>query len=151
MKIGYIEGNEELLDLLKPMWEKLNLIHKSRSLYFKDRYEKLIFAERKSILLKKAEAGMVRVDLAVEEGNTYVGYCIGSIVGDKAGDIDSLYVEPGYRNAGIGGCLVERMLRWMDGSGVLSKTVTVAVGNEEVFSFYSRYGFYSSANILMQR
>ena len=65
-----------------------------------------------------------------------------TISADKQGQLESIYIEPEYRKAGIGDELMKRALSWMNEMKAETKTLIVGVGNEEVLSFYSRYGFY---------
>jgi diamine N-acetyltransferase len=41
-------------------------------------------------------------------------------------------------------------LLWLDSQPLSRKTVSVGFGNEEVFRFYERYGFYPRAITLQQ-
>ena len=61
LNVIYIEGHEELLNLVKPLWEKLNKIHMAKSKYFKQEYENRSFEERKNQLLRKNR--VIRIDL----------------------------------------------------------------------------------------
>lgn len=149
--IEYISGNEELLDLIEPLWQGLNEHHKKLSPYFKPEYEKFIFQDRKIPLQAKAAEGLLRVELA-RDVNTgaYVAYCISSAEQGQ-GEIESIYVKSEYRSLGIGDCLMKRALSWMDEMEIKVKTVNVAVGNEAAFSFYERFGFLPRLTLLKQR
>ncbi|MDD3753998.1 MAG: hypothetical protein PHQ17_05505 [Methanobacterium sp.] len=54
--IKIIETDHLNLDLIQPMWEKLNEHHPRQESDFKDHYENFSFQERKESLLKKSEA-----------------------------------------------------------------------------------------------
>jgi hypothetical protein len=45
---------------------------------------------------------------------------------------------------------MRRALGWMETQAVKSKRLTVAEGNEKVFTFYKQYGFYPRTTTLMQ-
>ncbi|MDQ1281473.1 MAG: hypothetical protein QG670_2738 [Thermoproteota archaeon] len=149
LSIVFVEGHEELLDLLKPLWKELNKIHMTKSRYFKKQYENKSFEARKKQLLKKKS--LIRIDLVKKsESDIFVGYCISSINKDKEGMVESIYVNEGYRNRGIGDQLMERHLEWMDKNRVKVKNITILVGNEDVLNFYRKYNFYPKLVMLEQ-
>jgi ribosomal protein S18 acetylase RimI-like enzyme len=151
-KIEYTETDKQGLDSIGPLWQKLIEYHKARSPQrFSGHYAVMTFDLRKKQLLEKSSKGSMRIDLARDtETGELVGYCVNTISGDRHGEIESIYVESDYRKSGIGENLMKRALKWMDDLSVTRKIVVVGVGNEEVFSFYSRYNFYPRATILEQ-
>ncbi|MDP8228372.1 MAG: GNAT family N-acetyltransferase [Candidatus Electryoneaceae bacterium] len=152
--IQYIEGNEDQLDLIGPLWEKLNEHHKAVSAHFSESFPHFNFRWRKTGLLEKVQGDDIRVDLAKDaENDRYIGYCLSTIVQNKygvRGEIESLYVEPDYRNSGVGGILMKKALEWMDDRGVERKILGVAVGNEDTYDFYKGFGFFPRTTILQQ-
>ncbi|MGC9396502.1 MAG: GNAT family N-acetyltransferase, partial [Anaerolineae bacterium] len=78
-----------------------------------------------------------------------IGYCI-SLVTEEVGYIESIFIEADYRGLGIGDALMQHALAWMDERNVSMKRVVVAVGNEEAFGFYGRYGFQPCYIVLQQ-
>lgn len=147
--IAYIKSNEKKIDSVRPLWEKLNKHMISKSTFFSEKYKKRRFEDRKYELLRKN--AKMRIDFVKDlESDTFVGYCISTINKDKEGIIESIYIEEEYRGRGIGDCLMKRHLEWMDKKGVMSKKLTVTVGNEEVFCVYKRYGFYPKLTELEQ-
>lgn len=150
-KISYIHGDQALLEQIKLLWEELNAHHRKHSPNFKDHYSQMTFEKRKSDLLKKSLSGEMRVDLAVDEATErYVGYCVSSLSGEKTGEIESIFVDAGYRGLGIGDSLIKNALSWMDNEGAEAKIVEVGAGNEQAFSFYARYGFLPRKTVLNQ-
>jgi ribosomal protein S18 acetylase RimI-like enzyme len=150
MNIEYIETGVQDLDLIKPLWEKLNEHHRVRSKYFAEETGRRTFADRKKSLTDKSKAEL-RVTLAKDNNNgALIGYCVSSISAGEQGEVESIYVEPDYRKLGIGDALMQRALSWMDDKQIKRKRIGVGSGNEEVFGFYSRYGFYPRATILQQ-
>lgn len=148
--IEYISGGKELLDFVGPLWEKLNAHHKANSKYFVDRFENFTYETRKARFLSDLHAD-IRVDLVKDKAlDRYVGYCVSTINKDHAGEVDSLYIEAEYRKFGIGNELMKRALEWMDENKTKTKIIAVAEGNEAVFDFYKRYGFYTRRIILEQ-
>ncbi len=150
-KIKYAHGNETILDEIKTLWEGLNEHHLLLSPYFKQHYQIFTFDERKADLQKKASQTQIRIDLATDKSTTQnVGYLVCTINKEKTGEIDSVFVAPSYRGFGVGDALMKKALAWMDKKGVTTKIVEVAVGNEQAFGFYSRYGFYPRKTLLKQ-
>ena len=151
MDIIYIELNDDEIDLIKPLWENLKEHHRELSTYFTGKYEQLTFKERKEQILKKASNRSLKIDIVKDKENEqFVGYCISSIF-DKVGEIDSIYIEKNYRNENIGIQLMKRSLNWMDNMCVKNKKIIIAVGNEELISFYQRFNFYPRHITLEQK
>jgi ribosomal protein S18 acetylase RimI-like enzyme len=143
-KISYVLGNERLFDYVKELWEELNKLHRLKSLHFDDFYKTLNFETRKANLLKKSKTGSIRVEIAIDDKTqNKVGYCVSSVDKDKIGEIESIYVMENYRNLNIGEELMNNALKWMDDVETIKKVVTVASGNEQVFGFYEKFGFYT--------
>jgi ribosomal protein S18 acetylase RimI-like enzyme len=138
--IRYISGNEELLDSIKCLWEELNKVHLAKSPYFKESFARNTFDARKGALLASAQKGRLHVILAYDN-SLLVGYCVSSIL-EEAGEIDSIYVSDDYRNRGIASSLMEKSLAWLNQNNSKKTVIKVAVGNEEVLSFYAKHGFY---------
>jgi len=150
MAIVYITGGAELLDAVGPLWEKLNAHHAERSPYFAFEHLQMTYAERKAYFLTLAQSAELRVDLAQDsETGQYVGYCVSAIT-KEAGVVESIFTEADYRGQEIGDTLMQHALDWMDNHNVPMKRVVVAVGNEEAFGFYARYGFRPRRVVLQQ-
>jgi len=149
--IIYEEGNEELLDLMKPLWEKHNEQHSRLSIYFSDSFLNKSFEKRKSELLELAETALIRVDLVKDfKEDKYIGFCVSTVDQQKTGKVESLFIEEAYRGLGIGNVLMNKVLAWMDHLSVVKKQITVAYGNEKVLSFYKKFGFYPNLYVLEQ-
>ena len=151
MSIEYIETDDKNIDSISGLWKKLNQQHRDNSPHFSHIYADRTFEWRKNLLLKKSELRVIRVILAKDNtSGEILGYCVGSISGENQGEIDSIFVESEYRKSGIGDELMKRALNWMNEKQVEGKTLGVAAGNEHVFGFYGRYGFYPKTTILEQ-
>ena len=123
-KIRYIHGDQAMLDQIKPLWEALNEHHRQNSPGFKEHYCQMTFEKRKAGLLKKVAGGKMRVDLGADEASGLnIGYCVCSLDSEKTGEIESIFVNPGYRGMGVGGSLMKKALLWMEQEGALAKTV----------------------------
>lgn len=154
-ELEFIEGNEELLDLIGPLWDKLNHHHVSVSTYFSNQFAKFSFQKRRKGIKPGEDGKLIRIDLVrVVTENKLVGYCFSSVVKGHygiTGEIESLYIEPEYRGIGIGSRFMHSAMDWMDQQGIDRKMVVVATGNEEVYEFYRRFGFYPKSTRLEQK
>ena len=149
MNIEYSVTDEEEIDMVAPLWEKLNKHHGKLSQHFSFDYPNRTWENRKNEFL--SEAADLRVDLARDtDTGVLVGYCISSITTDRLGEIDSIFIETDYRRCGIGGYLIKNAMNWMKELSVSRIIVQVLVGNEEAHLFYNRYGFYPRATIMMR-
>lgn len=150
LNIEIISGSKELLEYVGPLWDKLNDHHKNNSINFKEKYERLSFKERSNgfLVYKKDN---ININLVKDKDKKiYVGYCVSTINSGFIGEISSLYIEPKYRNYGIGDELIKRAIKWLDDNKVSKKILGVAIGNEDVLKFYQRHGFHSRTIILEQ-
>jgi diamine N-acetyltransferase len=111
---------------------------------------RMTWETRKAVLLEKAKTGVVRVELARDK-DTLVGYCVSSIDANRQGEIESIYIENEFRKIGIGDHFMKPALKWMDDHGSERKIIGVAVGNEQAFGFYEKYGFYPRVTVLRQK
>jgi len=152
--IEYFEGNEELLDQIELLWMKLNEHHQAVTKHFGESFSTFTFERRKSVLLDKVRGDSIKVDLAKDTvSGELVGYCLSTIVKTKfglEGEIESIYIEPDYRGLSIADCFMKNALRWMDEREVEKRIVVVAYGNENVFGFYEKYGFFPRTTVLRQ-
>jgi diamine N-acetyltransferase len=143
IRIEYAEKGKQDLDLIAPLWEKLREHQRIRSPHFSEHYARRTWKLRKTGLLRKSEPGGLRLDIATDsDTRELIGYCVSTVSQDGHGHLESIYVEPNYRHSGIGDKLMRRALRWMNKRQARIKSLIVGVGNEEVLTFYSRYGFY---------
>lgn len=139
-EINYIIGNEELLDRVKDLWTELNQLHAEKSIYNKKYYANNTFEARKKALLSTSRNGQLCIVLAHDE-TALVGYCIASIVAET-GEIDSIFVTKSYRKKGIAGNMMNQALDWLKRRNPNKTVIKVSVGNEEVYGFYAKFGFY---------
>ncbi|MFC2039160.1 GNAT family N-acetyltransferase [Chloroflexota bacterium] len=150
-EIEYSVTDERDLDLIGGLWQKLHDYHVVRSEHFARKIDRITFDFRKGEMLDRAKQGRLRIDLAGDrDTGKIIGYCIGAIYGNNRGEIESIYIEEDYRRSGIGDTLMKKALDWMDENSVNEKIIEVGGGNEEVFDFYSRFGFYPGHTILGQ-
>ncbi|WML33464.1 GNAT family N-acetyltransferase [Clostridium sp. OS1-26] len=148
MEICLVEKNITEVNLIKPLWEKLNSIHFDKSVYFKSKYEKFTFDKRIESIYRKAEKGIIKIDMLLDSytGN-YVGYCLSSIE-DNLGEIESIYIEKQYRKFKLGDKLMKNALKWFESNSITNIEINVVYANDEALSFYERYGFHVGNYIL---
>ncbi len=129
-------GSNELLSRIEPLWYQLQAHHRNR---FPDDTWQTLFAggfdRRKGELLACAH---VRIIIVARDGQD-VGYGIGSI-SHEIGTIESLWVQPESRQHHIGQRIVENLLTWME-PHTRHQHLAVLVGNEDVLTFYEKFGF----------
>lgn len=143
MNIEYSEKDAADLELVEPLWQKLREHQRVRSPHFPQHYANRTWQARKAELLDKAGTGGIRIDLARDsDSGELIAYCVSTVSYDKQGRLESIYVEPDYRKHGIGDNFMRKALAWMNHKQARAKTLIVGAGNEEVLTFYSRYGFY---------
>ena len=80
-----------------------------------------------------------------------MGYCISGIDQDGIGEIESIFIAEEFRGQNVGEALMQHALHWLNDQGVTSKVIDVAVGNERVFKFYARFGFFPRVTKLKQK
>jgi diamine N-acetyltransferase len=148
----FTEGGLALLDTVEPLWKKLTIHHAGISRYFGGQFKSMHWKDRTIDLLEKSRHGKLHIVLAIHASkNTRIGYCVGIVYRTKDAEIESLFVEGGYRKQRIGSMLVERMLAWFKKEHARSELVNVAVGNEGAFGFYRQWGFFPRTTALVRK
>jgi diamine N-acetyltransferase len=128
------------LEQISHLWSRLNDHHREVTIGWKDHFARFTFEERAKRLTRAGKR--LRVDLARDgETGTAVGYCICSVDDSVHGELESIYIDPGYRGAGVGDRLARNGIAWMEACGATDIEIVVAVGNEAALSFYERLGF----------
>ena len=148
MNINLVEKDINEIQLIKPLWEKLNLIHFNKSVYFKSKYEKFKFEKRMESINRISENGTVKLDVILDNDTMeYVGYCL-SLIEDNIGEIESIFIEKQYRGYKLGDKLMINALNWFESNSIINVQINVVYANDEVIPFYERYGFYVGNYIL---
>lgn len=142
-------GGIELLDETEPLWRHLNEHHATLSPHFGEVFRQKTFAARKQAILKHAQGG-INVTLILDARGVAVAYCVSTIDHQGVGEVDSLYVSAEQRQGGFGHTLMKQALTWFKERGVKRVHLAVASGNEGVYSFYAKYGFFPAKTILEQ-
>ncbi len=145
------QGKIEDLDLVKPLWEKLNGLHESLSPNFKERFQEMNWDKRKINLINKS--GKLFLEFAIDNrNNKIVAYCISTIEkrNEKVGEIDSIFVEKEQRKLGIGKQLLNNAINWLISQNTETQKLLVGVGNESVIDYYKQFDFLP-LHIILQR
>jgi ribosomal protein S18 acetylase RimI-like enzyme len=137
------------IELIRPLWNRLNEHHRERAGIFRHHYERMTFEDRKAYFERLAGTGTLMVDVATDpESGRCIGYCVSSLSRERTGEIESIFVEEDYRNQGAGSALMDRALAWLGTCGSVRNRVSVGDGNEAAFGFYRRFGFYPRMTVL---
>jgi diamine N-acetyltransferase len=147
-------GGAELLSRIEPLWCELRDIHSSRSAHFSDMVKDMEFESRRLGLLGKSVGGHILVQVLSLSGTPSqkdIAYCVSTVGLNGVAEIDSVYVEAGYRKMGLGGMLIKGALDWIDEHDVREVRTSVVWGNEEVLPFYERHGFYPRSIVLLRK
>ena len=130
----------EELDILRPLWEKLNLMHLRESRHFRYFYESFTFDERFRSFREKKD-GDILIEGVFRDDGKVLGYCISTVDGSR-GELDSLYLDEECRGQGLGSTLVENSIHWLRERKCSRIVVAVADGHESVFPFYEKHGLF---------
>jgi ribosomal protein S18 acetylase RimI-like enzyme len=134
-----IQGSEELLDRVEPLWKQLREHHASVARIWRDQLLPADFRPRREYLLSHCAGGLLVLLANIDSQD--VAYCICSISAERDGEIDSLFVAPRYRRQGIATTLVTEGLRWLREREVRAIFVDVMDGNSDPMKLYERFGF----------
>ena len=149
MNVCLVEKDITEIELIKPLWEKLNLIHFDKSVYFKCKYEKFTFDDRMKSIYKKAQKGIIKLDMLLNNNGEYVGYCLSSIE-ENLGEIESIFIENQYRKLKLGDKLMRSALNWFESNSITNIQINVVYANDEALPFYKHYGF-NIGNYILKR
>ena len=139
--VSFVSGGPEMLDRVGPLWLQLRGHHADHFPPWGPQLLSMTFESRRAGLLGKAAGGGDLLVLMAVAGDADVAYCVSTVSGDRWGEVDSLYVEPGHRRRGIGRALVARSMDWLAGRGAKPVVVDVLSGNDEAMRLYESFGF----------
>ena len=135
MSVVIVEKGINDIELIKPLWEQLNELHYQKSVNFKKRFETYSFEKRMAGIIKKAERGIIKLDILFDdEKNKYAGYCLSSIE-DWQVEIESIFIEKEYRKSGQGGRLMESALKWFKYRNICDIKINVVYNNSDALPF----------------
>ena len=102
-------------------------------------------------LVAKTSDGKVHIQLVYTQAkDNPIGFCITSLSSNRIGEVEALYILDEYQGNNLGTTLLQRSLQWMEAHNVLEQKLTVAAGNEQVFSFYQKFRFYPGYTTLFR-
>ena len=132
------------IEELKALWDELNEHHLRESLHFKAWFRDYSFEKHLAMRVRGKES----FAQAVEEGGAYVAFCLTTLDSIARGEIDSIFVREAHRGSGFGRLLMESALAWLKERKAVDVSISSAGGNEAVFGFYAKCGFYPSGHLL---
>lgn len=138
---SYRTISREELEIIRPLWVKLNEMHYGDSVYFKDHFASFTF-EKRIVKFNACDQDSIMIQVAETAGRQTTGYCIVTVLGDNTGEIDSIFIDEGHRGNGIGDRLMRDSIAWLQSRGCEKIRVSVAHGHESVIPFYRKYGFF---------
>ncbi len=139
--ITYTYGDKNNIDSIEPLFKKLSRYHEGVSKHFAKEFDSITFDERKGQIASKTKVKII----TARDNNKAIGYIIASI-NKGIGEVESLFIDDGYRGKSVGDFMMKEVLSWMNVSCKEVK-VSVAYGNQ-VITFYEKFGFYPRSIIL---
>jgi ribosomal protein S18 acetylase RimI-like enzyme len=81
--------------------------------------------------------------VAVDDDDRWIGMSVGAPHRDHPGEagLFAMWVDPAERNAGIGGALIEDVVRWARTGGFPVLRLQVTLSNDAAVRLYMRSGF----------
>lgn len=151
MDIEYSEISRDEIFLIENLWIRLNRLHSEISPFFAEEYARKKFSDRKDELLKKGDAGILKIMIAKDkETRVIAGYCICSVI-QETGEIDSIFVEETWRKHNIGNEFLKKADEFFRLKAVKKQILSVYAGNENVIPFYEKHDYYPKYIILEKR
>ena len=139
MNYDTLRITKDRMDVIKPLWEKLNAVHSAESPYFGHHFETLTFSKRMH-KFDTVDEDDILIEI-VKRDDVPCGYCITTVIHD-IGELESLFVDEEERGNGLGRILAHRSIEWMKERKCREIKVSVSYGHESVFGFYQKMGFY---------
>ena len=145
------EGSKELLPYCNNLWDLFIQDQIQNSESMSEGISAYIQNQRDGGLLVKTANGKLHVQLVYENNkNNLIGFCITSLSESRIGEIETLFVLDKYQGHKIGTTLIQKSLQWMEWNKATEQKIMVAIGNENVFSFYQNFGFYPGYTTLFK-
>ena len=150
------EGAGELLAAIESLWDALRAHHAALSSTWRRSIEAAAWPARREALFAKSSGGGAMLVLLARRADDrpargdVIGYCVCTITAARQGEIDSLFVTPAFRGAGVGRALMLRATRWLDERKADPVVVDVLADNADAVRFYERFGF-ASRTVTMRR
>ena len=150
-KFQFKEGSSELLDFCDSLWELFITNQAENAGEMSLGVEEYIRSLQDEGLVKKTKDGKLYVQLVyVDKKQEPIGFCITSLTKDRVGEIEAIYVFERYQGNKLGGKLLQKAMVWMEKEQAIEQRLVVATGNEKVFDFYAKYGFFPGYTTLFR-
>jgi diamine N-acetyltransferase len=144
-------GSLELLPYCQNLWELFIQNQIQNAGEMADGIAAYIQSQRDGGLLAKTIYGKLHIQLVyISNIQEPIGFCITSLSSDRIGEVEALYVLDEYQGNKLGAKLMQTSLQWLEENNALEQKLIVAVGNEQVFSFYQKFGFYPGYTTLFR-
>lgn len=145
------EGSSELLNYCGNLWELFISNQAQNAGEMSLGVQEYLHSLRNESLLQKTKDGKLHVQLVyVGKEQEPIGFCITSLTKDRVGEIETLYVVDRYQRNKLGGKLFQNAMAWMETEKAIEQRLVVATGNEKVFNFYAKYGFFPGYTTLFR-
>jgi diamine N-acetyltransferase len=135
-------GSIELLPYCQNLWELFIENQTQNAGEMSDDVAAYLQSQRDGSLLAKISDGKLHIQLVyISNIQDPIGFCITSLSKDFIGEVEALYILDKYQGNNLGTKLLQTSLKWLDENNALEQKLIVATGNEQVFSFYQKFGF----------
>jgi ribosomal protein S18 acetylase RimI-like enzyme len=144
-------GSIELLPLCHDLWELFieNQIQNAGEM--SDGVATYLQSQRDGGLLAKTSEGKLHIQLVYTSNHQDpIGFCITSLSSDRIGEVEALYILDKYQGNNLGTKLLQNSLQWLEVNNASEQKLIVAVGNEQIFSFYQKFGFFPGYTTLFR-
>jgi GNAT superfamily N-acetyltransferase len=133
-----------------PEIQKLNkelFLHEIKSGFDKNLDANWSFSQSGKKEIKQRIISQNSCGFVVKVDNKIIGYLIGLVLQEETGrneskyaELEHMYIDPKYRNLGIGKKLVKKFKTWAKSKKLKIMKVTVSYKNEKAINFYKKVG-----------
>jgi ribosomal protein S18 acetylase RimI-like enzyme len=135
-------GSIELLPYCQNLWELFIQNQIKNAGEMADGIAAYLQSQRDGGLLAKTIYGKLHIQLVYPSNHQEpIGFCITSLSSDRIGEVEALYILDKYQGNNLGKKLMQTSLQWLEENSALEQKLIVAAGNEQVCSFYQKFGF----------
>jgi len=163
--IRYDIIGEEQIELCRPLCNELMAFQKSKAFLEVERFDAMNFDTRMKSSYKNAEDKQVVVAFDGDEPIAYIFSTMDRIeemrasrppfippfetLPERIGIVSNLYIRDAYRGHGVGRQLMAMSNSWFQGFKDIDLImVYVSNGNDDAYSFYQKFGFIPSHDVL---
>jgi GNAT superfamily N-acetyltransferase len=144
-------GSVELLPYCDNLWALFIANQIQNAGEMADGVAAYLQSQRDGSLLAKISNGELHIQLVyISNIQAPIGFCITSLSRDSIGEVEALYILDKYQGNNLGTKLMQNSLQWLEENNVLEQKLIVATGNEQVFSFYQKFGLHPGYTTLFR-